>query len=77
MLSTCVYLGASFEGPVHSAPVLQVATLFLSSTHHTIVKLFSMGRVDNVRGGRCCCNGSPRLKKKGGKQDWQGTGTHN
>lgn len=25
-----------------------VATLFLSSTHHTIVKLFSMGREDTV-----------------------------
>lgn len=26
-----------------------VATLFLSSTHHSIVKLFSMGRIDAVR----------------------------
>jgi chloride channel 7 len=25
-----------------------VASLFLSSTHHTIVQLFSMGRVDSV-----------------------------
>eukprot|EP00197_Chlamydomonas_leiostraca_P009699 CAMPEP_0202866324 /NCGR_PEP_ID=MMETSP1391-20130828/7318_1 /ASSEMBLY_ACC=CAM_ASM_000867 /TAXON_ID=1034604 /ORGANISM="Chlamydomonas leiostraca, Strain SAG 11-49" /LENGTH=886 /DNA_ID=CAMNT_0049546257 /DNA_START=42 /DNA_END=2702 /DNA_ORIENTATION=+ len=27
-----------------------IATLFLSSTHHTIVKLFSMGRIDAIEG---------------------------
>ncbi len=37
-----------------------VATLFLSSTHHTIVKLFSMGKIDKVRTG-CVTNAQARF----------------